>query len=201
MQHKGWRCQRSTDFMSAKISTNAFQQCYSSPMQQIIFNLHKYFPVAYGAHCYWVCAVCNVTIWRDIQVSSPKFWRRFLTQYAYYSTHTLLIRCYMILFVIVLTINYQRSKLRCWSKIRSTLRQNSSWLQKYRLRECFLHRRIEHAKKMCGSHGARRTPRVAKSKHVKLRKMRMRIKYAIKLSFFYVAAKCTATGGKDTSLF
>jgi len=34
--------------------------------------------VAYGGHLYLVCAVCDVTIWRHINVSKATFWRSFL---------------------------------------------------------------------------------------------------------------------------
>jgi len=49
--------------------------------------------VAYGGHLYLVCAVCDVTIRRHIQVSKPTFWRSLLTQYACSSTRTSLILC------------------------------------------------------------------------------------------------------------
>jgi len=39
-------------------------------------NFHGGFHlVAYGGHLYLVCAVVDVTIWRNIHVSKPKFWR------------------------------------------------------------------------------------------------------------------------------
>ena len=82
--------------------------------------------VAYGGHLWLVCAVCDVTIERNIHVSKPPFWRSSLTQYAYILLHVLFILC-----VIALNINYQRSKLRCQRKINSTLRHSRSWLQKY----------------------------------------------------------------------
>jgi len=37
-------------------------------------------PMAYGGHCYWVCAVCDVAMRSQIHVSNPTFWRRLLTQ-------------------------------------------------------------------------------------------------------------------------
>jgi len=61
--------------------------------------------VAYGDHLYLECAVCDVTISRHIPVSKSTFWQNMLTHYAYSSTRTLLILC-----VIALNINYQRSK-------------------------------------------------------------------------------------------
>jgi len=70
--------------------------------------------------CIW-CAVCDVTIWRHIHVSRPTFWRSLLTKYAYSSTRTLLILC-----VIALNINYQRSRLGYRRKINSTLQHSSS---------------------------------------------------------------------------
>jgi len=68
-----------------------------------------------------VCAVCNVTLWRHFDVSKPPFWRSLLTQYAYFSTSTPLILC-----VIALNINYQRSKLGYRRRTNSTLRHSSS---------------------------------------------------------------------------
>jgi len=44
--------------------------------------------VAYGSHLYLVCAVCDVTIWRHIDVSKPTFSRNLLTQYAHSATRT-----------------------------------------------------------------------------------------------------------------
>jgi len=85
--------------------------------------------VAYGGHFYFVSVVCDVTIEGHIHVCKQTFWRSLLTQYAYSSTRTLLISC-----VIVLNINYQRSKLGYRRKIRSTLRHTSSELQNIRLR-------------------------------------------------------------------
>jgi len=69
--------------------------------------------------CSW--CVCDDTVWRHIHISTPTFWRSLLTQYAYFSTRTLLTLC-----AIVLNINYQRSKLGYRRKIHSTLR-HSSW--------------------------------------------------------------------------
>jgi len=81
--------------------------------------------VAHDGHLYLECAVCDVTIWRHIDVSKPTFWRSLLTKYAYSSTRALLILC-----VIALNINYQRSKLGFRRKIHSTLPHSSSQLQK-----------------------------------------------------------------------
>jgi len=47
----------------------------------------------YGGHCYWIYAVCNVTIWRHVCVCKPTFWRSLLTQSQYYSTCPLLSHC------------------------------------------------------------------------------------------------------------
>jgi len=77
--------------------------------------------VAYGGYLYLACAVCDVTIWRNIDVSKPTFWPSLLTQYAYSSTRTLRILC-----VIALNINYQGSKLGYRRKIHTTLRHSSS---------------------------------------------------------------------------
>ena len=41
-----------------------------------------YWAVAYGGHCYWIYAVCDVTIWRHIHVCNPTFRRSLLTQRA-----------------------------------------------------------------------------------------------------------------------
>jgi len=69
-------------------------------------NIHGGFhSVTYDGHLHLLCAVCDVTIWCYIHVSKPTFWRSLFTQYAYSSTRTLLILC-----VIALNINYQRSK-------------------------------------------------------------------------------------------
>jgi len=82
----------------------------------------QYWAVAYGSHCYWIYAVCNVTIWRHIHVCKPTFWR---TQHAYYSTRTLLTRCCTICHCN--ERKYQRSKLGGRSKTQhSTLRQSRS---------------------------------------------------------------------------
>ena len=48
-------------------------------MQKIFMGGH-FHSVAYGGYLYLVCAVCDVTIWRHIYVSKPKFWRSLLTQ-------------------------------------------------------------------------------------------------------------------------
>jgi len=49
--------------------------------------------VAYGSHCCWIYAVCDVTKWRHIHVCKATFWRSLLTQGAYYPTRTLLNYC------------------------------------------------------------------------------------------------------------
>jgi len=85
--------------------------------------------VAYSGHFYFLSAVCDVILGSHIPVSKSMFWRSLLTQYAYSSTHTLLISC-----VIALNINYQRCKLGYRKKIHSTLRHSSSKLQNIRLR-------------------------------------------------------------------
>jgi len=33
------------------------------------------YSVAYSDHLYLVCAICDVTIWRHINISKPTFWR------------------------------------------------------------------------------------------------------------------------------
>jgi len=76
--------------------------------------------VAYGGHLYLGCAICDVTIWRLIHVSKPTFWRSLMTKCAYFSARTLLI-----LYVIALNINYQRSELGYLRKTHSTLRHSS----------------------------------------------------------------------------
>ena len=68
--------------------------------------------MAYGGHLYLVCTVCDVTIWCNIHVSKPTFWRSLLIQYAYSSTRAPLISC-----VIALNINNQHSNLGYRRKI------------------------------------------------------------------------------------
>jgi len=29
----------------------------------------------YGDHCYWACAVCDVTLWHKIYICNPMFWK------------------------------------------------------------------------------------------------------------------------------
>jgi len=82
--------------------------------------------LAFGGRLYLVCAVCDVIIWCHIHVSKPTLSRNLLTQYVYSFIRTPLIIC-----VIVLNINYQRSRLRYRRNISSTLRHSSSWLRKY----------------------------------------------------------------------
>jgi len=78
-------------------------------------NFHGVFrSVACGGHLYLVFALCEVTIWRHIHASKPMFWQSLLTQYAYFSKSAPLILC-----VIALNINYQRSKLGHRRKINS----------------------------------------------------------------------------------
>ena len=48
-----------------------------------------YWAVAYGGHCYWIWAACDVITLRHIYVCKPTFWRSLLTQHAFYSTRTL----------------------------------------------------------------------------------------------------------------
>jgi len=76
---------------------------------------------SYGGYLHLMCAVCDVTIWCHVHVFKPTFWRSLLTWYAYFSTSILLILC-----VVALNINYQRSKLGYQRKTNSTLRHNSS---------------------------------------------------------------------------
>ena len=70
-----------------------------------------------------VISICDVTIWRHVHVSKPKFRRCFLRHYIMYCiffyTH------YPVLSVIALNIYYQRSKFGYWRKIHSTLRHTS----------------------------------------------------------------------------
>jgi len=37
-----------------------------------------YWAVAHGGHFYWKYAVCDVTIWRQIHICKPTFWRSLL---------------------------------------------------------------------------------------------------------------------------
>jgi len=48
--------------------------------------------VAYGGHCYWVWAVCDITLWRQIHVSNPTF-GEFFWHNSYHYTSTLFIHC------------------------------------------------------------------------------------------------------------
>ena len=91
------------------------------------FSWGGFHSVACGGHLYLVCAVCEVTVWRHIQVTKPMFSRTWLTQYAYSSIRTPLNLC-----VTALNINSQRSRLRYRRNINSTLRRSSiSQLRKY----------------------------------------------------------------------
>ena len=92
--------------------------------------------VPYGGHLF-VVDLCGVTIWRHIHVSKPTFWRSLLTLYAYFSTRTRLILC-----VIALNINYQRSRLGYRRKINPMLRHRSSYNCKI-LTACW--RRVKHS--------------------------------------------------------
>jgi len=40
----------------------------------------------YGGHCYWIYAICDVTIWRHIHICKPTFCQTLLTQHAYSGT-------------------------------------------------------------------------------------------------------------------
>jgi len=98
-----------------------FWECFcveQRHMQKIFMGY--FYSVACGGHWYLVCADCDVTVWRHIQVSKPTFSRNWLTQYAYSSIRTLN------LCVIALNIHSQRSRLRYRRKINSTLRHSSS---------------------------------------------------------------------------
>jgi len=97
-----------------------FPHLNRNPDQQKNFHREVFLPVACGGYLYLVFAVCDVTDWRHINVSKPTFWQSLLTQYAY-STRTLLILC-----IIALNINYQRSKWGYRRKIHSSLWHSSS---------------------------------------------------------------------------
>jgi len=43
------------------------------------FSCGSFHSVAYGGHLYLVCAFCDVTVWRQIHVFKPTFWRSLLT--------------------------------------------------------------------------------------------------------------------------
>ena len=61
-------------------------------------NFHeRVHSVAYSGHLSFVCAVCDVTIWRHIHVSKLTFWRSLLIWYAYSSARTRLILCVTVL--------------------------------------------------------------------------------------------------------
>jgi len=78
--------------------------------------------VGYGGRLHLECAVCDVTVSRHINVSKTTLSRSVLMQYEYSSTRTLLILC-----VIALNINYQRSTLGYRRKIHSTLRHSQQF--------------------------------------------------------------------------
>jgi len=52
----------------------------------------SYRAVPYGGHCYWICALCNVTFWCHINISKSTFWRSLLSQSVYYSTRSLILQ-------------------------------------------------------------------------------------------------------------
>ena len=106
--------------------------------KHVLFS-KMYLIVAYGAYCYCVRAVCGVTIWGHIHISKPTFWKSLLTQYAYYSTRTLLIRFCTILCVTVLTLNYHCFNLGYRSK--NTQRNGGAAIRNcknIRVRECLV---------------------------------------------------------------
>ena len=90
---------------------------------------YRYWEVAHGGQI----TVCDVKIWRHNHVSKSTFGRRFLTQYAYYFTRTLLTRCCtMCRCVEHILISNQDSKLEDRSKSQhSMLPQSSAQLQIY----------------------------------------------------------------------
>ena len=68
--------------LSAVISNTSQTKDSKSPDQrckQKIF-MGEFHSVAYGGHLYLVCAVCEVTIRRHINIFKPTFWRSLLTQ-------------------------------------------------------------------------------------------------------------------------
>jgi len=56
------------------------------PLYHIPVN---YWAVPHGGRCYWICAVCDVTILRHTYVYKPTVWLSLLAKYAYYATGTL----------------------------------------------------------------------------------------------------------------
>ena len=63
----------------------------SSVQRKFSWGVHS---VAYGGHLYLVCAVCDSTIWRDIHVSKPTFWRSLLTICIFLYTHSSYFKCH-----------------------------------------------------------------------------------------------------------
>jgi len=95
--------------------------------------------------------IYDVTKWRHIHVCKPLFWRSLLTQHAYYSTCTLLTRCYTMCPLSALQVRKQGQNpalsakteqfitakisgnaLKQGSRTDSALHQRSSQLQKYK---------------------------------------------------------------------
>jgi len=116
-------------------------------MKDIFMRAGVHWVPYYGGHLYLVSTVCEITIWRHIYVLKPTFWRSLLTQYVYSSTCALLI-----LRIIALNINYQRSKLsgcvlKQGSKTHSSLCQSNLQLQN---QIAPTYRRIRAAKHRCG---------------------------------------------------
>ena len=95
------------------------------PLKDVRLQNQKF--VAYGGHNYWVCLVCDVTIWRYICVSKSTCWRILMTQHVVYSTCSLLVWCCTILCVTVLIINCRGYKLWYQSKPHSLLWQRHNY--------------------------------------------------------------------------
>ena len=102
--------------------------CISHKYNQ--WRTHKFFmggvqSVAYGGHLFVVGSLCDVTIWRH-SCFQTNVLVKFVDIICIFPTRTPLILC-----VIALNINYQRSKLGYWRKINSFLRHRSSQLQRF----------------------------------------------------------------------
>jgi len=103
------------------ISTNP-RQC----LLQVSGNALQQVAVAYGGHCYCVCSVCDVTLRRQIHVSNPTFWRRFLTQCISLYTHSpYSLLCNLLCYYIDFKLSALELKLQVQNTVHSTLRPSN----------------------------------------------------------------------------
>jgi len=92
-------------------------------------GVRRKFPwgVSVGGHMVVNHIWCALFVtWHHFHVSKQTFWRSLLTKYVYLSTSTPLILC-----VVALNTNYQRSKLGYRRETNSSLRHSSSQMQTY----------------------------------------------------------------------